>query len=125
MTTILAISPFARERLGEEVPKVVGRVLDSLAAERGLALDGQREQVVQEAAAHLMDGSIAEGLAADVAQAILVEAQDPGHADVLLDMLLLHRLEAGLEERLPMHVAQAIMGFHQLARRQRRRRRRW
>ena len=37
MTTILAISPFARERLGEEVPKVVGRVLDSLAAERGRA----------------------------------------------------------------------------------------
>jgi hypothetical protein len=107
------------------VPKVVGRVLDSLAAERGLALDGQREQVVQEAAAHLMDGSLAEGLAADVAQAILVEAPDPGHVDVLLDMLLLHRLEARLEERLPVHVAPPIMGFHQLARRQRRRRRRW
>jgi hypothetical protein len=123
MTTIVSMTPYARERLAEEVPKLVEIYLDNLVAKRCLDLNGQRERVVQAATAHLMDGADVEALAADVARVILDEAQSPNHADLLLDLVLLHRLEAGLEEGLPAHVAQAIMGFHRVTRRQRRRRR--
>jgi hypothetical protein len=73
--------------------------------------------VAQEAATHLLDGAAAgDGLAIDVAQDHLGRARDPHNGDYLLDLLLLHRLNAGLESELPWHVAQAIVGLAQMVR---------
>ena len=120
------LTPYTRQRLYEQVPEVVASVLDALARERGLHLDGQRQQVIRDAAAWLMEGAAAEGLAADVAQAVLEQARNPHNGDILLDLLLLHRLNAGLEEGLPRHVAQSLVGLYRMTeRRSRRRWRRW
>jgi hypothetical protein len=114
MTTYqtVQLTQHTHHRLREEVLKLVAQVLDSLMEERGLFLDGRREAVVQQAATHLLDGDAAgDGLAIDVAQVILGRARDPHNGDYLLDLLLLHRLNAGLESELPWHVAQAIVGL--------------
>jgi hypothetical protein len=121
-----ALTPFATDRLRAQVPGVVARAVDTLARQRGLDLDGQRPAVIQAATAALMDGIQTDGLAAEAVQAVLEQARSVANPDCLLDLLLLHRLGAGLERELPSHVTRSIAALGRMtARRGRRRGRGW
>lgn len=95
----------------------------------GVKLDGRREKAVLAAVAGLMDGEESKGsdpisrLAVQAQEAILARARQPGHGDLVLDLLLSHRFKRHLESTLPPHTTQILLGFRRVRSKGRRRRR--
>jgi hypothetical protein len=95
----------------------------------GFELHGQREEVVLVAVAGLMDGVEPKDpdlpinhLAVQAQEAILARARQPGHGDLVLDVLLSHRFKRHLENTLPAHSIQMLQGFRRVHHKGRRRR---
>lgn len=98
----LMLTSYAADRLRAKVPEVVA-----------MAMDGLDEDQIRLATDHLLCGVPVDGPAGEAARAVLEMARRPNN-DFLLDLLLLHRFNLGLEERLPMHVAQGLAALRRL-----------
>jgi len=122
-------------RLSDPLRYQVAQLIDDEIAKRaqaaGFELDGQREEEVLVAVAGLMDGKGPKDpdlplsrLAAQAQGAILERARTPNHGDLVLDLLLSHRFQRHLEDKLPEHTIQKLLAFRRLERRRHRRGRR-
>jgi hypothetical protein len=114
-----------------QVAQLADEEIARRAEDIGFELDGRREEAVLVAVAGLMDGKGPQDpdlpisrLAQQAQEAILARAREPGHGDLVLDLLLSHRFQRYLEDRLPEHTIQKILAFRRLERRRHRRRRR-
>jgi len=122
-------------RLSDPLRYQVAQLIDDEIAKRaqaaGFELDGQREEAVLVAVVGLMDGKGPEDpdlpisrLAVQAQEAILARARQPNHHDLVLDLLLSHRFQRHLEEKLPEHTIQTLLGYRRLERSRHRRGRR-
>jgi hypothetical protein len=114
-----------------QVAQLADEEIARRAADIGFELDGRREEAALIAVAGLMDGTGPEDpdlpisrLAQQAQEAILARAREPGHGDLVLDLLLSHRFRRHLEDKLPEHTIQRILAFRRLERRRHRRGRR-
>jgi len=114
-----------------QVAQLADEEIAQRAADIGFELDGRREEAALIAVAGLMDGQGPEDpdlpisrLAQQAQEAILTRARQPNHHDLVLDLLLSHRFQRHLEDKLPEHTIQTLLGYRRLERSRHRRGRR-